>query len=134
MNVLILGASYGSLLSTKLLMAGHHVTLMCLQKEADLINRVGTEVRLKLRNEDAHRSIRSNELPGSLDAVTPSAADLSRYDMVGLAMQDCKGRTAVSFYYEHATTCLLAPYTSTCSNGPLALLSRRQCLGTLRSG
>ena len=88
MNVLILGASYGSLLSTKLLMAGHHVTLMCLQKEADLINRTGTEVRLKLRNEESHRSIRSNELPGSLDAVTPAAADFSRYDMVGLAMQE----------------------------------------------
>ena len=28
-NVLILGASYGSLLATKLLMAGHHVTLVC---------------------------------------------------------------------------------------------------------
>ena len=28
-NVLILGASYGSLLATKLLMAGHSVTLVC---------------------------------------------------------------------------------------------------------
>ena len=88
MNVLILGASYGSLLSTKMLMAGHHVTLMCLQEEANLINRVGTEVRLKLRLEDTHRSIRSSELPGSLDAVTPASVDLSRYDMVGLAMQE----------------------------------------------
>ena len=29
MKILILGASYGSLLSTKLLMAGHDVTLVC---------------------------------------------------------------------------------------------------------
>ncbi|MFT5895675.1 MAG: ketopantoate reductase, partial [bacterium] len=29
MRILILGASYGSLLSTKLLMAGHDVTLVC---------------------------------------------------------------------------------------------------------
>ena len=28
-NILILGASYGSLLGTKLLMAGHNVTLVC---------------------------------------------------------------------------------------------------------
>ena len=28
-NILILGASYGSLLATKLLMAGHNVTLVC---------------------------------------------------------------------------------------------------------
>jgi len=88
MNIIILGASYGSLLSTKLLMAGHNVTLVCLPKEADLINTSGTEVRLKLRNEDAHRAIRSSELSGSLDAVTPAQVDLSRYDLVGLAMQE----------------------------------------------
>ena len=28
-NILILGASYGSLLATKLLMAGHNVSLVC---------------------------------------------------------------------------------------------------------
>ena len=33
-NVLILGASYGSLLGTKLLMAGHNVTLVCRAKTA----------------------------------------------------------------------------------------------------
>lgn len=88
MNIVILGASYGSLLSTKMLMAGHNVSLVCLPKEADLINKSGTEVRLKLRDEAEHRSIRSADLPGSLDAVTPSQVDLSRYDMVGLAMQE----------------------------------------------
>lgn len=48
-NILILGASYGSLLGTKLLMAGHNVTLVCRAKTAELINREGTEVRIKLR-------------------------------------------------------------------------------------
>ena len=38
-NILILGASYGSLLSIKLLLAGHNVTLVCRRKTADLINR-----------------------------------------------------------------------------------------------
>ncbi len=88
MNILILGASYGSLLSTKLLMAGHDVTLVCLPNEADLINKDGTEVRLKLRHESAHRSIFSRDLPGTLDAVVPAKADLARYDLVGLAMQE----------------------------------------------
>ena len=41
-NILILGASYGSLLATKLLMAGHNVTLVCRKKTADLINREGS--------------------------------------------------------------------------------------------
>jgi len=88
MNILILGASYGSLLSTKLLMSGHNVSLVCLPKEAKLVNESGTEVRLKLRDESEHRSIRSADLQGSLDAVTPDKADLSRYDLVGLAMQE----------------------------------------------
>ena len=88
MNVLILGASYGSLLSTKILMAGHDVSLVCLPQEADLINNGGTEVRLKLKEETQHRSIRSADLPGTLDAVTPAQVDLSRYDLIGLAMQE----------------------------------------------
>ncbi|MGJ4881663.1 MULTISPECIES: ketopantoate reductase family protein [unclassified Bradyrhizobium] len=87
-NILILGASYGSLLGTKLLMAGHNVTLVCRKKTAELINRDGTEVRIKLRDEPAHRSIFSRDLPGKLDAATPDSVDLSRYDLVGLAMQE----------------------------------------------
>lgn len=87
-NILILGASYGSLLATKLLMAGHNVTLVCRTKTADLINRDGTEVRIKLRDEPTHRSIFSRVLPGKLDATSPDKVDLSRYDLVALAMQE----------------------------------------------
>src|ERR1700732_717556 len=87
-NILILGASYGSLLATKLLMAGHNVTLVCRSKTAELINRDGTEVRIKLRDEALHRAIFSRNLPGKLDATTPPDVALSRYDLVGLAMQE----------------------------------------------
>jgi hypothetical protein len=87
-NVLILGASYGSLLATKLLMAGHNVTLVCRNRTAELINRDGTEVRIKLRDEPAHRAIFSRDLPGTLDATPPHEVDLSRYDLVALAMQE----------------------------------------------
>jgi len=88
LDILILGASYGSLLSTKLLMAGHNVTLVCLPEEAELINREGSIVRIKLRNEETHRSIASKDLPGVLDAVVPAKVDLSRYSLVALAMQE----------------------------------------------
>ena len=88
MKVLILGASYGSLLSTKLLMAGHDVTLICRSASAALINSEGTEVRIKLRDEDAHRAIRSADLPGTLNAVTPEQARPDDYDIVALAMQE----------------------------------------------
>jgi ketopantoate reductase PanE/ApbA-like protein len=87
-NILILGASYGSLLATKLLMAGHNVTLVCRNRTAELINRDGTEVRIKLRDEPAHRAIFSRGLPGKLDATSPANVDLARYDLVGLAMQE----------------------------------------------
>lgn len=87
-NILILGASYGSLLGTKLLMAGHNVTLVCRAETARLINAEGTEVRIKLKDEDTHQSIRSADLPGRLDASTPEEVDPSKYDLVGLAMQE----------------------------------------------
>ena len=87
-SILILGASYGSLLATKLLMAGHNVTLVCRKQTAELINGNGTEVRIKLRDEATHRPIFSRDLPGVLDAVEPANVDLSRYDLVGLAMQE----------------------------------------------
>jgi hypothetical protein len=87
-NILILGASYGSLLATKLLMAGHNVTLVCRKKTAELINRDGTEVRIKLRDEPKHRSIFSHSLSGKLDATPPQDVDVSRYDLVCLAMQE----------------------------------------------
>lgn len=87
-KVLILGASYGSLLGTKLLMAGHDVTLVCREATAKLFNAEGSEVRIKLRDEDAHRAFRSNDLPGSLDAMEPSKVQPGDYDLVVLAMSE----------------------------------------------
>ena len=88
MKVLILGASYGSLLSTKLLMAGHDVTLVCRDVTAKLINDEGTRVRIKLRDESAHRVIDSNDLPGTVTAATPEDVSPEKFDLVALAMQE----------------------------------------------
>ena len=85
---LILGASYGSLLGTKLLMAGHDVTLVCRRNTADLINANGTEVRIKMKGDSGHRAILSTELPGNLTACTPQNVLASEYDLIGLAMQE----------------------------------------------
>lgn len=87
-RILILGASYGSLLGTKLLMAGHDVSLVCRAPTAALINDEGTEVRIRLRDEDEHRRIRSADLPGKLNALTPEEVDPDAFDMIGLAMQE----------------------------------------------
>src|SRR6185369_8588518 len=87
-SVLILGASYGSLLGTKLLMAGHSVTLVCTQATAQLINREGTIVRFPIKGWQGHLQLPSATLPGSLNACTPMEADPARYDLVVLGMQE----------------------------------------------
>src|SRR3546814_17804856 len=74
-------------------MAGHDVTLVCRPQTAQLINAEGTTVRLKLKGEEAHRAIRSAEMPpqlnpGRLDATPPEAADPAAYNLVCPAMQE----------------------------------------------
>ena len=88
-SVLILGASYGSLLATKLSMAGHSVSLVCTRSTADLINRDGTVVRFPLRGRDPIE-ISSNLLPGEVTARTPEHTDASEYDLIILGMQEAQ--------------------------------------------
>jgi hypothetical protein len=87
-NVLILGASYGSLLGTKLLMAGHRVSLVCTHATADLIEREGTRVRFPLAQHGNRIEIASSTLSGVLSACTPDEADTGSYDLIVLAMQE----------------------------------------------
>ena len=87
-KILILGASYGSLLGTKLLMAGHDVTLVCRKVTSQLINQKGTEVRIKLHNETEYRVLRSSEFPGTVEAKIPMEVDPTDYDLICLAMQE----------------------------------------------
>ena len=87
-SMLILGASYGSLLGTRLALAGHNVTLVCLPEEVELFNASGARIRLKPRGRDDFIELNSKEGPGKLDACGPDDVDIDRYDIVGLAMQE----------------------------------------------
>lgn len=87
-SVLILGASYGSLLATKLLLAGHRVTLVCTGATADLINRDGTVVRFPLKGRAAPVEIASGQCPGGLRAGTPDEVDPRAFDLIVLGMQE----------------------------------------------
>ncbi len=89
-NVLILGASYGSLFGTKLLMAGHRVSLVCTRPTADLINREGTIVRMPIKGRPAHLDIPSKKLPGVLSAITPEEVDPAKFDLIVLGMQEAQ--------------------------------------------
>src|SRR5882672_11108487 len=54
-NILILGASYGSLLASKILFGGHSVKLVCLPAEAELINSEGFRVWIPVRGRDEQK-------------------------------------------------------------------------------
>jgi hypothetical protein len=87
-KILILGASYGSLFATKLLMAGHAVMLVCTPGTADLINKHGTIVRFPIRGRDGLLDIPSKKLPGTLHASAPEDVHPEGYDLVVLGMQE----------------------------------------------
>ena len=87
-SVLILGASYGSLLGTKLAMAGHRVTLVCTRPTAELINREGTVVRFPVRGHEPLIEVASKALAGALGAATPDQVDPGAFDLVVLGMQE----------------------------------------------
>jgi hypothetical protein len=89
-QILILGASYGSLFGTKLLLAGHRVSLVCTRPTAELINRDGTLVRFPVKGQATLLDVASAQLPGSLAATTPEEADPGQADLAVLAMQEAQ--------------------------------------------
>jgi hypothetical protein len=93
-NILIMGASYGSLLASKLLFGGHQVKLVCLPAEADLINTEGFRVRLPVKGRKDPVEIDSRKLAGKVSAAGPADVDPKDYDLVGLAMQEPQYRSA----------------------------------------
>ena len=92
-NVLMMGASYGSLLATKLLFGGHKIKLVCLPAEVEAFNSDGARIRLPIRGRKDPIEIDSRKLPGSLSAAGPGEVDPSDYDLVVLAMQEPQYRS-----------------------------------------
>ena len=89
-SILILGASYGSLLATKLLMAGHRVCLVCTRPTAEMINRDGTVVRFPVKGRSEPVVIASRELPGRLRAAAPKT---STRPITSWRCSGCRSRT-----------------------------------------
>jgi hypothetical protein len=123
-NVLILGASYGSLLATKLLLAGHNVKLVCLPAEADAINTGGTRVRMPVKGRDGLVEVHSWKLPGKLSADGPGAIKPSEYDLVALAMQEPQYRSSGVRELLDAIAKAKVPCMSIMNMPPLPYLAR----------
>ena len=128
-NVLILGASYGSLLATKLAMAGHNVKLVCLPAEAAAINQDGAVVRLPVKGREAVE-IRSKALPGKVSADGPAAVNPAEYDLVGFAMQEPQYRSQGVRELVEAVAKARVPSMSIMNMPPLTYLRRIPGLNT----
>ncbi|HTP46107.1 MAG TPA: hypothetical protein VMQ50_04205 [Casimicrobiaceae bacterium] len=92
-RILMAGASYGSLLASKILFAGHSVHFVCLPAEADLINAEGFRVRLPVKGRHDPVEIDSRALPGKVTAGGTTDVDPADYDLIGLAMQEPQYRS-----------------------------------------
>lgn len=88
-----MGASYGSLLASKILFGGHTIHLVCLPAEADLINAEGFRVRLPVRGRKDPVVLDSRQLPGKVTAGPAAGVDPNDYDLVGLCMQEPQYRS-----------------------------------------
>src|SRR6202047_2626873 len=92
-NVLVIGASYGSLLATKLLFGGHKITMVCLPAEVEAFNNEGARVRLPIRGRKEPIELDSRKLPGSLRAAGVADVKPADFDLVALAMQEPQYRS-----------------------------------------
>jgi len=87
-KILLMGASYGSLLASKLLFGGHSIHLVCLPAEAELINAEGFKVKLPVRGRSEPVLLESRKLPGKVTAGPATGVNPKDYDLVGLCMQE----------------------------------------------
>src|SRR5580692_7113682 len=129
-NILLMGASYGSLLASKLLFGGHHIHLVCLPAEADLINAEGFRVRLPVRGRKDPVVLDSRNLPGKVSAGPASGINPKDYDLVGLAMQEPQYRSAGVRELLDAVARAKVPCMSIMNMPPLPYLKRIPGLNT----
>jgi hypothetical protein len=129
-NVLIMGASYGSLLATKLLFGGHKITMVCLPAEVEAFNTDGARVRLPIRGRKEPIELDSRKLPGSLKAAGTADVKPSDFDLVALAMQEPQYRSPGVRELLDAVAKSRVPCMSIMNMPPLPYLKRIPGLNT----
>ena len=129
-RILVMGASYGSLLGTKLALAGHDTHLICLPAEADLINTEGAIVRMPIKGREGLVEINSRRLPGKITAGGTQGVDPGAYDLVALAMQEPQYRSPGVRELLDAVAKSRVPCMSIMNMPPLPYLARIPGLDT----
>jgi hypothetical protein len=123
-KVLILGASYGSLLAVKLVAAGHTAKLVCLPAEVEAFNSDGARVRMPVKGREGLVEVHSRKLPGELSADAPNAVNPRDYDLVVLAMQEPQYRSPGVRELIDAVAKAKVPCMSIMNMPPLTYLAR----------
>ena len=129
-KILVLGASYGSLLASKLLFAQHSLKLVCLPAEVELINKEGIRVRMPVKGREGLVEIDSRKLPGKLSADGPGAVNPADYDLVALAMMEPQYRSPGVRELIEAIGKAKVPCMSIMNMPPLTFLKRIPGLNT----
>ena len=123
-NILLMGASYGSLLASKMLFGGHKIHLVCLPAEADLINAEGFRVRLPVKGRKDPVVLDSRKLPGRVTAGPATGVNPKDYDLVGLCMQEPQYRSPGVRELLDAVATSRVPCMSIMNMPPLPYLKR----------
>ena len=123
-NILMMGASYGSLLAIKLLFGGHKITMVCLPNEVEAFNSDGAHVRMPIRGRATPIDLDSRKLPGTLRAAGPGDVDPADYDLVVLGMQEPQYRLPGVRELLDAAAKKRVPCMSIMNMPPLAYLKR----------
>src|SRR5947209_9107581 len=123
-NILIMGASYGWLLASKLLFGGNSIKLVFLPAEADLINAEGFRVRMPVKGRKDPIEIDSRKLPGKVSATGAGGVNPADFDLVGLAMQEPQYRSPGVRELLIAVAKAKAPCMSIMNMPPLPYLRR----------
>jgi hypothetical protein len=129
-EILIFGASYGSLLATKLVLAGHNAKMVCTPAEAELFNRDGAIVRMPVKGRDGLVEVQTRKLPGKLSACTPAEASPAGHDLVVLGMQEPQYRSPGVRELLDAVAKAKSPCMSIMNIPPLPYLARIPGLST----
>ena len=93
-KILFMGASYGSLLASKLIPGGHKMHFICLPAEADLINKEGIRIRMPVKGREGLVEVNSQKMGAKLSASGPAGVNPKDYDLVCLAMMEPQYRSA----------------------------------------
>ncbi len=123
-DILVMGATYGSLLASKLSLAGHNCKLVCLPDEASLINAEGIRVRMPAKGRQGLVEVESRSAPGSVSAAGPAEVNPADYDLVALAMQEPQYRSPGVRELTERVAKAGVPCVSIMNMPPLTYLSR----------